>query len=104
MTHRRKKTKWDPDAVVANSGRLRQTIAGAIIESWMGAIAAAAMLRMFNPRAQSSTKQDIQALRRIGRNWRAKWKKAHQGERECARRRRQIAAGILTEANGLVRE
>lgn len=25
------------------------------------------------------------------------------GERECARRRRQIAAGSLTESNGLVR-
>lgn len=27
----------------------------------------------------------------------------HQSTRECARRRRQIAAGILTESNGLVR-
>lgn len=29
--------------------------------------------------------------------------KGMNGERECARRRRQIAAGSLTESNGLVR-
>lgn len=32
------------------------------------------------------------------------WTKPHQGAQECARRRRQIAKGQLTESNGLVRE
>jgi urease alpha subunit len=37
-----------------------------------------------------------------GGRTRTTYQKQH-GERECARRRRQIAAGSLTEANGLVR-
>lgn len=32
---------------------------------------------------------------------RGSWHKAHQGDEEMARRRRQIAAGILTRSNGL---
>lgn len=67
--------------------------------------AIAAMARASLPAASVTRVRRSQYAEPIYRGGRSRNSppESHQGERECARRRRQIAAGSLTESNGLVR-
>lgn len=99
MTKRRKK-KFDPKAVVANSNRPTRNMGAELVHGWTLAKMQAALVKMFEPVALK-VDQETKALRRMGRRARASGFRSHQGEREMARRRRQIDRGILTVSNGL---
>jgi len=73
--------------------------------SIMGVVAA--MLGMFGGKADlyagtSSSGLYGRSERKACPSWRKNGHKPHQGEGERARRRKQIAAGTLNQANGLV--
>ncbi len=97
MTKRR---KFDPKAVVANSARPRN-MAAELVHGWLQAKMQAALVKMFEPVAVK-VEEETRALRRMGRKMRNSRFRSAQGEREMARRRRQIERGILTASNGLV--
>lgn len=78
-------------------GAMAATAAAAI-----GAALAPGSMNILPPPARALRRQRVEPTYGGGRS-RSTPPKGMNGERECARRRRQIAAGSLTEANGLVR-